>query len=221
MHKYIPRIYIVYHTQLNLSLYSVLMTQPKIAVMFPETEFVAVTAYQNENITKLKINNNPFAKGFRESGQSRYKRKRQYSQSNDENQYVDVEYNLERTKRLNDFPHSDDSGVSSSESSSPPPRSASPIAVSHDRTNDHPKLHRPWADTSVTSVTTSQHDLPLSYGPSRSTTPPFKYPHDLVPWQMSLPMQQQTYEATMYMAYMAHYQYYQMEARRAEEKMYR
>lgn len=30
---------------------------------------------QNDRITKLKIDNNPFAKGFRESGQSRCKRK--------------------------------------------------------------------------------------------------------------------------------------------------
>lgn len=30
---------------------------------------------QNDRITKLKINNNPFAKGFRETGQSRMKRK--------------------------------------------------------------------------------------------------------------------------------------------------
>ncbi|TGZ49225.1 hypothetical protein DBV15_09464 [Temnothorax longispinosus] len=50
MHKYVPRIWI-------------------------ETEFITMTAYQNENITKLKINNNPFAKGFREMGQSRFKRK--------------------------------------------------------------------------------------------------------------------------------------------------
>ena len=34
---------------------------------FPETEFVAVTAYQNEEVTQLKITNNPFAKAFRES----------------------------------------------------------------------------------------------------------------------------------------------------------
>ncbi|XP_051850646.1 T-box transcription factor TBX21 [Antechinus flavipes] len=34
---------------------------------FPETEFIAVTAYQNSEITQLKIDNNPFAKGFRES----------------------------------------------------------------------------------------------------------------------------------------------------------
>lgn len=33
--------------------------------------------FQNEKITQLKIDNNPFAKGFRENGQSRCKRKRE------------------------------------------------------------------------------------------------------------------------------------------------
>jgi T-box len=33
------------------------------------------TSFQNDRITKLKIDNNPFAKGFRETGQSRCKRK--------------------------------------------------------------------------------------------------------------------------------------------------
>lgn len=31
-----------------------------------ETTFVAVSAYQNTNLTQLKIDNNPFAKGFRD-----------------------------------------------------------------------------------------------------------------------------------------------------------
>ncbi|CAH2308045.1 T-box transcription factor TBX6 [Pelobates cultripes] len=35
---------------------------------FPETLFLTVTAYQNEKITQLKIQTNPFAKGFREDG---------------------------------------------------------------------------------------------------------------------------------------------------------
>ncbi|KAM4697682.1 T-box transcription factor TBX6 [Rhinophrynus dorsalis] len=35
---------------------------------FPETIFLTVTAYQNEKITQLKIQTNPFAKGFREDG---------------------------------------------------------------------------------------------------------------------------------------------------------
>ncbi|XP_053308760.1 T-box transcription factor TBX21 [Spea bombifrons] len=33
---------------------------------FPETQFIAVTAYQNADITQLKIDHNPFAKGFRD-----------------------------------------------------------------------------------------------------------------------------------------------------------
>lgn len=33
---------------------------------FPETKFMAVTAYQNHRITQLKIASNPFAKGFRD-----------------------------------------------------------------------------------------------------------------------------------------------------------
>ncbi|CAG9862451.1 unnamed protein product [Phyllotreta striolata] len=43
---------------------------------FEETQFIAVTAYQNAKVTKLKIDNNPFAKGFRETGQAKCKRKR-------------------------------------------------------------------------------------------------------------------------------------------------
>ena len=34
---------------------------------FPETTFIAVTAYQNEKITQLKIDHNPYARAFRES----------------------------------------------------------------------------------------------------------------------------------------------------------
>jgi len=38
--------------------------------VFAETEFIAVTAYQNEAITQLKIDNNPFARGFRQDGRA-------------------------------------------------------------------------------------------------------------------------------------------------------
>ena len=34
--------------------------------VFDETTFIAVTAYQNNQITQLKIKNNPFAKAFRD-----------------------------------------------------------------------------------------------------------------------------------------------------------
>ena len=35
--------------------------------VFEETQFTAVTAYQNQQITRLKIESNPFAKGFRDA----------------------------------------------------------------------------------------------------------------------------------------------------------
>ncbi|XP_053459673.1 T-box transcription factor TBX18 [Nycticebus coucang] len=41
------------------------------AFSFPETVFTTVTAYQNQQITRLKIDRNPFAKGFRDSGRNR------------------------------------------------------------------------------------------------------------------------------------------------------
>jgi hypothetical protein len=61
MHKYQPRIHVIEvgggaHEQKNLQTHS-----------FFETQFVAVTAYQNTDITQLKIDYNPFAKGFRDS----------------------------------------------------------------------------------------------------------------------------------------------------------
>nr|XP_060641251.1 T-box-containing protein TBX6L-like isoform X1 [Anolis sagrei ordinatus] len=54
--------------------------------LFPETAFTSVTAYQNQEITKLKIYNNPFAKGFRDQGgnasrEGRVQRKRKKEES--------------------------------------------------------------------------------------------------------------------------------------------
>ena len=36
-------------------------------VHFPMTQFIAVTAYQNEEVTGLKIDYNPFAKAFKDT----------------------------------------------------------------------------------------------------------------------------------------------------------
>ncbi|KIH42869.1 T-box [Ancylostoma duodenale] len=41
---------------------------------FDYTEFIAVTAYQNNEVTQLKICHNPFAKGFREGSERDRKR---------------------------------------------------------------------------------------------------------------------------------------------------
>ncbi|CAG2206319.1 TBR1 [Mytilus edulis] len=61
MHKYQPRIHVIevgggQGDQKNLMTHA-----------FPETQFIGVTAYQNTDVTQLKIDNNPFAKGFRDN----------------------------------------------------------------------------------------------------------------------------------------------------------
>uniref|UniRef100_A0A0X3PAA1 T-box domain-containing protein n=1 Tax=Schistocephalus solidus TaxID=70667 RepID=A0A0X3PAA1_SCHSO len=72
MHKYIPRFHIVRADDLAKVNFCEFLT-----FTFEESEFIAVTAYQNEQITQLKIDHNPFAKGFRENGSGRREKKRQ------------------------------------------------------------------------------------------------------------------------------------------------
>uniref|UniRef100_A0A5K4F982 T-box domain-containing protein n=1 Tax=Schistosoma mansoni TaxID=6183 RepID=A0A5K4F982_SCHMA len=69
MHYYIPRISVVrlnnsmnnqsncYHSSNQLELIG--------SYIIPGTQFYTVTAYQNPDVIRIKINNNPFAKGFR------------------------------------------------------------------------------------------------------------------------------------------------------------
>lgn len=52
----------------NLLIIKMLELNPYKSFIFNETQFTAVTAYQNQLITRLKIESNPFAKGFRENG---------------------------------------------------------------------------------------------------------------------------------------------------------
>ena len=62
MHKYIPRIHIsAAEDNKDIKTFT-----------FMETKFIAVTAYQNTDITQLKIDNNPFAKGFRDNSDRTY-----------------------------------------------------------------------------------------------------------------------------------------------------
>ncbi|KAM7536070.1 hypothetical protein Aperf_G00000096165 [Anoplocephala perfoliata] len=72
MHKYIPRVHIVRADDLMKINFCEFVT-----FSFEESEFIAVTAYQNEQITQLKIDHNPFAKGFRDNGSGRREKKRQ------------------------------------------------------------------------------------------------------------------------------------------------
>nr|CAE45764.1 Tbx1/15/20 protein [Axinella verrucosa] len=60
MHRYQPRLHIVESQDCNNLNWENFHT-----FIFPRTQFTTVTAYQNDKITQLKIENNPFAKGFR------------------------------------------------------------------------------------------------------------------------------------------------------------
>ncbi|KAM9296719.1 T-box transcription factor TBX21 [Gastrophryne carolinensis] len=60
LHRYQPRLHVTRVLESGVS-----ETQSRIFT-FPETHFIAVTAYQNAEITQLKIDHNPFAKGFRD-----------------------------------------------------------------------------------------------------------------------------------------------------------
>uniref|UniRef100_A0A3B3V645 T-box domain-containing protein n=1 Tax=Poecilia latipinna TaxID=48699 RepID=A0A3B3V645_9TELE len=70
MHRYIPRLHIIPVLDGATPTVDkpVVMGPESITFTFPQTEFMAVTTYQNFRITQLKINHNPFAKGFREDG---------------------------------------------------------------------------------------------------------------------------------------------------------
>ncbi|XP_041855788.1 T-box transcription factor TBX3-like isoform X2 [Melanotaenia boesemani] len=71
MHKYQPRFHVVMANDILKLPYSTFRTY-----VFAETQFIAVTAYQNDKITQLKIDNNPFAKGFRDTGNGRREKRK-------------------------------------------------------------------------------------------------------------------------------------------------
>uniref|UniRef100_A0A1I7XA34 T-box domain-containing protein n=1 Tax=Heterorhabditis bacteriophora TaxID=37862 RepID=A0A1I7XA34_HETBA len=79
MHKYQPRLHVVRCAELMNLPYSTFRT-----FVFKETEFIAVTAYQNERVTQLKIDHNPFAKGFRDAGAGKREKKRLMQQTRED-----------------------------------------------------------------------------------------------------------------------------------------
>ncbi|XP_015284995.1 PREDICTED: MAX gene-associated protein-like [Gekko japonicus] len=66
MHRYLPRLHLV---PADKATEVIQLNGPDVCTFtFPQTEFFAVTAYQNIQITQLKIDYNPFAKGFLKDG---------------------------------------------------------------------------------------------------------------------------------------------------------
>ncbi|XP_041739224.1 T-box transcription factor TBX15-like isoform X2 [Coregonus clupeaformis] len=72
MHKYQPRVHVIRKDfSSDLSPTKPVPSGEGVKTFsFPETVFTTVTAYQNQQITRLKIDRNPFAKGFRDSGRN-------------------------------------------------------------------------------------------------------------------------------------------------------
>ncbi|TNN17624.1 T-box transcription factor TBX1 [Schistosoma japonicum] len=75
MHKYQTRLHVIYADEMDEIMrndreFSQFCNNSskcmKRTFTFPETKFFAVTAYQNNRVTQLKISSNPFAKGFRD-----------------------------------------------------------------------------------------------------------------------------------------------------------
>ncbi|RZF44372.1 hypothetical protein LSTR_LSTR007947 [Laodelphax striatellus] len=200
MHKYMPTIHLVMASDVLAVHWS-----PTASFRFKETEFVAVTAYQNEKITKLKIDNNPFAKGFRETGQSRLKRRLQPSKDKDD----DIHEMKKRSSPLSVTP-TPDSGISSigspvercSLSDEDTKHNTSLLSCPEDNYDRHLLANR-FSPPMSSYTTPPQHhihhtpwmDLPLPPYPlippycPPSTFPPslWPYPPFLLPRTMSFP----------------------------------
>ncbi|KAL0984224.1 hypothetical protein UPYG_G00138750 [Umbra pygmaea] len=70
LHKYQPRLHVMEVKEDGSQ--DPFLTAKAQTLVFPETQFIAVTAYQNADITQLKIDHNPFAKGFRDNYDTLY-----------------------------------------------------------------------------------------------------------------------------------------------------
>lgn len=68
MHRYLPRLHVV---QTDKAAKDIKLNGPSVVTFtFPQTEFMAVTTYQNSRFAQLKVDYNPFAKGLKEDGSS-------------------------------------------------------------------------------------------------------------------------------------------------------
>uniref|UniRef100_A0A673B4V3 T-box domain-containing protein n=1 Tax=Sphaeramia orbicularis TaxID=375764 RepID=A0A673B4V3_9TELE len=84
MHRYLPRLHVV---QTEKAAEDIKLNSPSVVTFtFPQTEFMAVTAYQNTQFTQLKVDYNPFAKGLKEDGSSSWSLKPKLNSSKDTNQ---------------------------------------------------------------------------------------------------------------------------------------
>lgn len=68
LHRYLPRLHVV---PFKVAKKQLKLNGPLVVdFTFPQTEFFAVTAYQNSRFTQLKVDYNPFAKGLKDERSS-------------------------------------------------------------------------------------------------------------------------------------------------------
>eukprot|EP00064_Thunnus_orientalis_P022216 superscaffoldBa00007300_g22403 len=68
MHRYLPRLHLA---QTDKAAKDIKLNGSNVVTFtFPQTEFMAVTAYQNSRFAQLKVDYNPFTKGLKEDGSS-------------------------------------------------------------------------------------------------------------------------------------------------------
>lgn len=69
MHRYIPMLHVipVLDGDTGQPEMPIVLGPDSMTFIFPQTEFMAVTCYQNSRITQLKIQYNPFARGFKKT----------------------------------------------------------------------------------------------------------------------------------------------------------
>ncbi|XP_071849225.1 uncharacterized protein [Apostichopus japonicus] len=116
MHRYQPRFHVV-HVSGRKDFDDAPERDFK-TFFFSETQFTAVTAYQNHRITQLKIASNPFAKGFRECDPDDWARNHHRPSSL---QIVGIARTTRSGNRSNGHGDQDDKSVNSSCASNTPP----------------------------------------------------------------------------------------------------
>ena len=94
LHKYETRLQII-KLEANSSKENIVKT-----IEFPVTQFIAVTAYQNVELTKLKISYNPSAKAFKDE----YKQAKQQQQQVEQQQVQQLQQQVHEVQQNGHIP---------------------------------------------------------------------------------------------------------------------
>ncbi|KAK4878688.1 hypothetical protein RN001_011194 [Aquatica leii] len=170
MHKYQPRFHLVRANDILKLPYSTFRTY-----VFKETEFIAVTAYQNEKITQLKIDNNPFAKGFRDTGAGKREKKQAMLAARHGSDSEKISHPLPArmsadSSTVSKTEDSELDVVGTSESPRPALHSAiAPVSTSISNNQDDDALRRRLHDDSGSESSCSESPASTAFRPSTSS----------------------------------------------------